>query len=156
GCHESAHEARIGADHGVLDRVRNDEEQHEIEHAHLPEGPRATESQPEEHEEIDDGRPQRDVEQRVERRGHRTSYRVIGFPCRYLSNQFRMCCRRSTRCSGLPERDSSCDSPGKRTITVVLRRYLRARNIASPPWLGGARRSSSPRMNMIGVVTLSA
>src|SRR6266550_857374 len=84
------------------------------------------------------------------------SYNPIGFPSRYLSNQFMMCCSRSTRCTGLPARDNSCDSPGKRTCTVVLRRYLRARNIASPPWLGGARRSSSPRMNIRGVVTESA
>src|SRR6266571_1238849 len=69
----------------------------------------------------------------VPRRGHRVSYAVIGFPCRYLSNQFMMCCRRSTRCTGLPERDSSCDSPGNRTCTVVRCRYLSARNMASPP-----------------------
>src|SRR4029077_2285497 len=73
----------------------------------------------------------------VQRRGHCTSYSLMGFPSRYLSNQFRMCCSRSTRCTGLPERDSSCDSPGKRTCTVVLCRYLRARNIATPPWVGG-------------------
>src|SRR5436309_1557534 len=39
------------------------------------------------------------------------------------------------------------------TPTVGLCRYLRARNIASPPWFGGARRSSSPRMTISGVVT---
>src|SRR5437867_1250979 len=69
----------------------------------------------------------------VPRRGHRVSYALIGLPCRYLSNQFMMCCRRSTRCTGLPERDSSCDSPGNRTCTVVRCRYLSARNRASPP-----------------------
>src|SRR5262245_54954964 len=66
-----------------------------------------------------------------------------------------MCCSRSTRCFGLPDRDSSCVSPGKRTMTVGTFRYFSARNIISPPSLGGVRKSSSPSMNIVGVLTLA-
>ena len=41
--------------------------------------------------------------------------------------------------AGSPERDSSCVSRGKRTITVGIFRYLSARNIISPPSDGGVR-----------------
>jgi len=35
--------------------------------------------------------------------------------------------------TGLPERDNSCVSPGKRTMTTGFVRYFSARNICSPP-----------------------
>src|SRR6185503_12697816 len=63
-----------------------------------------------------------------------------------------MCCNRSVRWYGAPERDNSCDSFGKRTIAVGIFRYFKARNIISPPSLGGVRQSASPSMNIIGVV----
>src|SRR3954466_14336562 len=74
-------------------------------------------------------------------------------PCKYLSNHPTMCLSLSTRCHGLPERDSSWVSSGKRTITVGLCRYFRARNICSPPITGGVRMSASPSTNMSGGVT---
>src|SRR3954463_11055686 len=63
-----------------------------------------------------------------------------------------MCRSLSTRCHGLPERESSWVSPGKRTITVGLCRYLSALNICSPPSAGGVRMSDSPSMSISGVV----
>src|SRR5260370_23326395 len=63
-----------------------------------------------------------------------------------------MCCKRSTRCHGAPDRDSSCVSFGNRTITVGILRYFKARNIISPPSAGGVRISDSPSTNIIGVV----
>src|SRR6202167_6186593 len=66
-----------------------------------------------------------------------------------------MCCNRSTRCTGLPERDNSCVSPGKRTITTGFFRYFSARNICSPPAPGGVRKSDSPSISINGVVILS-
>jgi hypothetical protein len=41
-----------------------------------------------------------------------------GTPIIYLSNQFTTCSRRSTRCQGSPERESSCVSRGKTTMAV--------------------------------------
>src|SRR5438105_1495182 len=41
--------------------------------------------------------------------------------------------RRSTRCQGSPDRDSSWFSRGKRTITNGSLRYFNARHIISPP-----------------------
>src|SRR5205807_8898611 len=38
-----------------------------------------------------------------------SSYSGLCIPCRYLSNQPTMCCRRSILCHGWPERESSCD-----------------------------------------------
>src|SRR3954464_14016717 len=77
------------------------------------------------------------------------------FPCKYLSNHPTMCLSLSTLCHGLPERDSSWVSSGKRTITVGLCRYLSARNICSPPIGGGVRMSASPSTSISGVVTLA-
>src|SRR5215471_19905022 len=68
-----------------------------------------------------------------------SSYSGLCMPIRYLSNHPTMCCRRSMRCHGWPERESSCDSPGKRTITVGRLRNLSARNISSPPASVGVR-----------------
>src|SRR6478752_6672685 len=59
------------------------------------------------------------------------------------------------RCFGLPERDSSCVSPGTRTITVGTFKYFNARNMISPPSAGGVLRSSSPSMNIVGVLTFA-
>src|SRR6476619_2483525 len=83
-----------------------------------------------------------------------TSYSGFGIPSNHLSNQPTMCCSRSMRCHGWPERDNSCDSFGKRTITVGIFRYFSARNISSPPAPGGVRQSASPRININGVWTL--
>src|SRR5678815_2321450 len=79
------------------------------------------------------------------------SYSGFGTPINHLSNQPTMCCNRSTRCHGCPERDNSCDSFGKRTITVGIFRYFNALNIASPPGPVGVRQSASPRININGV-----
>src|SRR6185295_12437378 len=79
------------------------------------------------------------------------SYSGLGTPMIHLSNQPTMCCSRSMRCHGCPERDNSCDSFGKGTITVGIRRYFNARNIASPPGPVGVRQSTSPRININGV-----
>src|SRR5215470_11107931 len=68
-----------------------------------------------------------------------SSYSGLCIPIRYLSNHPTMCCKRSMRCHGWPERESSCDSPGNRTITVGRLRNLSARNISSPPASGGVR-----------------
>src|ERR1039457_6790779 len=38
---------------------------------------------------------------------------VLGTPISHLSNHATMWSRRSTRCHGCPDRESSCDSPGK-------------------------------------------
>src|SRR5438309_8000682 len=62
---ESAREARVGADHRVLDGVRDDEEEHQIEGGHLAQLARAREPEPGEKGKIDDGRADRDVEQGV-------------------------------------------------------------------------------------------
>src|SRR4051794_36893577 len=83
------------------------------------------------------------------------SYCGIGLPIRYLSNQLTMCWSRSTRCQGLPDRESSCDSPGKRIITTGFLRAFRARNIASPPAAGGVRKSESPSISIRGMITFS-
>src|SRR5206468_3608051 len=68
-----------------------------------------------------------------------TSYSGLVAPISHLSNQPTMCSRRSTRCHGCPERESSWDSPGNFTITVGTLRNLRARNISSPPAAASAR-----------------
>src|SRR5579864_1480981 len=68
-----------------------------------------------------------------------SSYSGLWRPMRYLSNHPTICCRRSIRCQGWPERESSCDSPGNLTITVGRLRNLSARNISSPPDSGGVR-----------------
>src|SRR5947209_4593886 len=68
-----------------------------------------------------------------------TSYSGLLTPINQWSNQPTMCCKRSTRCHGWPERESSCDSLGKRTITVGILRNFSARNICSPPAPGGVR-----------------
>src|SRR6184192_2767842 len=83
-----------------------------------------------------------------------TSYSGFFIPISHLSNQPTICSSRSMRCQGCPERESSCVSPGKRTITVGIFLYLSARNISSPPAYVGVRQSASPRMNIIGVFTL--
>src|SRR5690242_15779915 len=75
----------------------------------------------------------------VLRVGSPMSYSGFGTPISHLSNQPTMCCNRSTRCNGCPERDNSCVSFGKRTITVGILRYFSARNIASPPEPVGVR-----------------
>src|SRR5688572_10201929 len=80
-----------------------------------------------------------------------TSYSGFETPMIHLSNQPTMCCKRSMRCHGCPERESSCDSFGKRTITVGIFRYFSARNMASPPGPVGVRQSTSPRININGV-----
>src|SRR5947209_2854387 len=49
-----------------------------------------------------------------------TSYSGFGTPISHLSNQPTMCSKRSMRCQGWPERESSCDSFGKRTIAIFL------------------------------------
>src|SRR5882757_8667335 len=67
------------------------------------------------------------------------SYSGLATPNSQWSNQPTMCCSRSTRCQAWPERDNSCDSFGKRTITVGIFRYFNARNISSPPAPGGVR-----------------
>src|ERR1051326_3969121 len=48
------------------------------------------------------------------------SYVSIFAPISHLSNHATMCSSRSMRCHGLPARESSCDSSGKRTITTGL------------------------------------
>src|SRR6266550_2273142 len=46
GCYESARQTRVGSHHRVLDRVRDDEQQHQVERGHLAELTGAGESQP--------------------------------------------------------------------------------------------------------------
>ena len=60
---EPAGEARVGADHGVLDGVGDDEKHHEVERGHLAERTRAAEAQPDEQGEVDDRRAESDVQQ---------------------------------------------------------------------------------------------
>src|SRR5213594_3682237 len=67
---EATRETRVGSHHGVLDRVRDDEQQHEVEGGHLAQLARAGEPQPDEQRQVDDGRPDRNVEQGVPRGGH--------------------------------------------------------------------------------------
>src|SRR6185503_14880830 len=86
--------------------------------------------------------------------GSPMSYSGFETPMIHLSNHPTMCCKRSMRCQGCPERDNSCDSFGKRTITVGIFRYFSARNIASPPGPVGVRQSASPSININGVWTL--
>src|SRR5215472_1481366 len=71
--------------------------------------------------------------------GATSSYSALEMPSRYLSNQPTMCSSRSTRCHGWPERESSCDSPGNRTMMTGRFRNFSARNISSPPEPGGVR-----------------
>src|SRR5262249_6773332 len=82
------------------------------------------------------------------------SYSGLDAPISHLSNQPTMCSSRSIRCQGCPERESSWDSFGKRTITVGIFLYFSARNISSPPAPVGVRQSASPRINISGVFTL--
>src|SRR5580692_8477549 len=80
-----------------------------------------------------------------------TSYSGCGMPISHLSNQPTMWSRRSTRCQGSPERESSWVSRGNMTIAVGRCRYFKARNSCSPPESGGVRESDSPSTNSIGV-----
>ena len=52
------------------------------------------------------------------RTGDATPYSGAGLSMRKWSNHFLMCCWFCTRRDGMPERDSSWFSPGKRTMTT--------------------------------------
>ena len=80
-----------------------------------------------------------------------TSYSGCGMPINHSSNQPTMWSRRSTRCQGSPDRESSWVSRGNMTIAVGRFRYFKARNSCSPPESGGVRESDSPSTNSIGV-----
>src|SRR5439155_3376707 len=67
----------------------------------------------------------------------RISYSGWGTPISHLSNQPIIRSRRSIRCHGSPERESSCVSRRKITIAVARLRNFGARNSCSPPESGG-------------------
>src|SRR6266702_4473055 len=62
-CDEPAGEARVGSNHRVLNRVRDDEQQHQVEGGHLAELARTGEPETGEQREVHDRRAKGDVEQ---------------------------------------------------------------------------------------------
>src|SRR5262249_10753982 len=64
-----------------------------------------------------------------------------------LANQSRIRRNRSSRCRGLPERESSWFSSGKRTNTTSRRSFLRATKSCSACSIGQRRSSSEWRMS---------
>jgi len=82
-----------------------------------------------------------------------TSYSVLGIPISQLIEPTDRCAVvRSMRCQGWPERDSSCDSLGKRPSPLEFA-ILHARNIL---YAGAGKRAqfASPRSTSKGVCTL--
>ena len=67
---EPAREAGVGADHGVLDRVGDDQQQHQVEGGHLAELPRPGEAETEQQGEVNDGGAEGDVEEHGDRDRH--------------------------------------------------------------------------------------
>src|SRR5947207_5791652 len=77
--HETSGQTRIGADHRVLYRVRDDEEKHEIEGGHLAELSRAGETQRGEQGEVHDGGAEGDVDENRPGSRHAKPPEWVGF-----------------------------------------------------------------------------
>jgi hypothetical protein len=71
-------ERGVGAGHGVLHRVRNQQEQREIEGGHLADFTLAADADSDKHEEVDDSGAERDLEERVQVCGQHGKSEVRG------------------------------------------------------------------------------
>src|SRR5947209_7663527 len=78
GGDESSLEGDVGPDHGVLHRVRDEEDQHEVEHGHLPQLALAQQAEPDQQAHIDERGADHDLPQRRAEMKHQSLLTDVG------------------------------------------------------------------------------